>query len=241
MVNLSILFNFIKIRKSLTPSMKKILFTLFLTISLSLSGALLKAQTIELLAGNTLNGAMNGTILGGASMAISNSDNFYHLQVGLGLGTLYGIGMAGYDIAKGEGNEVLVSGLFNDGNNSTIIVLLDTFYGAAAGAVVVTSIMLVANEPLLDGLQYGAGIGAWAGFGFGIFDTFVLAKRTNSPLAGLNRTKNNASGIVGLDLENGASLGFINPSLVQTFELTQTNFGRSINPTVEFLNFKFKF
>ena len=75
---------------------------------------------------------------------------------------------------------MIVSGTFNDGNNSTIIVLLDTFYGAAAGAVVATSVMLVANEPLVQGLQYGAGAGAIAGFGFGLFDTFVLADRSTA-------------------------------------------------------------
>ncbi|MEX0857288.1 MAG: hypothetical protein WD016_04035, partial [Balneolaceae bacterium] len=51
------------------------------------------SQTIELLAGNTLNGAMNGTLLGGATMAVTNNTDFAPLRVGVGLGTLYGIGM----------------------------------------------------------------------------------------------------------------------------------------------------
>lgn len=221
--------------------MKKLVFSLFLLISFLFPTQQSNAQTIELLAGNTLNGAMEGVILGGASMALANSDSFHPLRVGLGLGTLYGIGMGGFDIAKGEGNEILVSGLFNDGNNSSIIVLLDTFYGAAAGAVIVTSIMLVANEPLLDGLQYGAGIGAWVGFGFGVFDTFILAKRTTSPLVSVAIPNKNANGIVGLDLENGASFGFINPTVIQSFELTETRFGSTINPGVELVNFKFNF
>ncbi len=221
--------------------MKQFLISITLIFAFSLSTSIAKAQTIQLLAGNTLNGAMNGTLLGGASMAIANNDNFYPLQVGLGIGTLYGIGMGGYDIAKGEGQEILVSGLFNDGNNSSIIVLLDTFYGAAAGSIIVTSIMLVANKPLIDGLQYGSGIGAWVGFGFGIFDTFILAKRTTSPVAGLYQPNNNATGLVGIDLRNGASLGLLNPKLVQSIQLTQTSFGRTINPGVEFVNFKFSF
>lgn len=224
---------------SLTLSMKQLFFSIFLFFLFSSST--IQAQTVQLLAGNTLNGAMNGTLLGGASMAIANNDDFYPLQVGLGLGTLYGIGMGGYDITKGGGKEILVSGLFNDGNNSSIIVLLDTFYGAAAGSIIVTSIMLVANEPLIDGLQYGAGIGAWVGFGFGIFDSFVLAKTTTSPLAGLHQPTNNASGLVGLDLENGASLGFVNPSIIQTIEFTPTSFNRAFTPGVELVNFKFNF
>ena len=138
------------------------------------------AQTINTLGENTLNGALTGTLLGGASMALTNDTDFYPLQVGLGLGTLYGLGVGAYDLLKTGGNPTVVSGIFNDGNNSTIIVLLDTFYGAAAGAVVATSVMLVANEPLVQGLQYGAGAGAIAGFGFGLFDTFVLADRSTA-------------------------------------------------------------
>ncbi|MEQ9310889.1 MAG: hypothetical protein RLN90_15630 [Balneolaceae bacterium] len=221
--------------------MKKFLFSIALVFAISISTQNIHAQTVELLAGNTLNGAMNGTLLGGASMAIANSDDFYPLQVGLGLGTLYGIGMGGYDITRGGGKELLVSGLFNDGNNSSIIVLLDTFYGAAAGSIIVTSIMLVANEPLLDGLQYGAGIGAWVGFGFGIFDTFVLANTTTSPLAGVYTPSNNASGLIGVNLEKGSSLGFLNPSVFQTLELTPTSFTRSFSPGVELVNYKFNF
>ncbi len=200
-----------------------------------------KAQTVELLAGNTLNGAMNGTILGGASMALANSDDFYPLQVGLGLGTLYGIGMGGYDIVQGQGQEILVSGLFNDGSNSSIIVLLDTFYGAAAGAVVVTSIMLVANEPLVDGLQYGAGIGAWVGFGFGVFDTFFLAKRTSASIASLPVPSNNASGIVGVDFENGTSLGLIQPSLFQSLDFTSYDINLNVQAKIDLVNFRINF
>jgi len=138
------------------------------------------AQTINTLGENTLNGALTGTLLGGASMALTNDTDFYPLQVGLGLGTLYGLGIGAFDLLKTGGNPTVVSGIFNNGNNSTIIVLLDTFYGAAAGAVVATSVMLVANEPLVQGLQYGAGAGAIAGFGFGLFDTFVLANRSTA-------------------------------------------------------------
>jgi len=221
--------------------MKQIFISITLFFAISLHAYTLKAQSVQLLAGNTLNGAMNGTLLGGASMAITNSDDFYPLQVGLGIGTLYGIGMGGYDITKGGGKEILVSGLFNDGNNSSIIVLLDTFYGAAAGSIIVTSIMLVANKPLIDGLQYGSGIGAWIGFGFGVFDTIILAKTTTSPLANTQLPDNNASGFIGLNLENGASFGFINPSIVQTIELSSTSFDRSFSPGVELLNFKFNF
>jgi len=221
--------------------MKKasLVFTLLFIIS-AFSINPLKAQTVELLAGNTLNGAVQGTILGGASMALSNSDDFAALRVGVGMGTLYGIGMGAYDISAGEGQEVLVSGLFNDGNNSSIIVLLDTFYGAALGSVVVVAVALVANEKITTGLQYGAGIGAWAGFGFGIFDTFVLAERTFAPIAIANPSTN-ASGLIGLNFENNSSFGFINPTLISTKQVEDFGLASKIKPAVEMVNFKLNF
>ncbi|MBO6523561.1 MAG: hypothetical protein JJ971_07055 [Balneolaceae bacterium] len=222
--------------------MKNILLSLLFLFTLTATlSSYTKAQTVELLAGNSLNGAMNGVLLGGATMAVTNSDDFYPLQVGLGLGTLYGIGMGAHDIVQGGGKEILVSGLFNDGSNSSIIVLLDTFYGAAAGSIIVTSIMLVANEPLIDGLQYGAGIGAWIGFGFGVFDTFFLASRTSSTMASVYQPTNNASGLLGMDFDTGTSLGFMNPTLFSSIELNQTTFSKSINPGVELLNVRVNF
>ncbi|MBO6620243.1 MAG: hypothetical protein JJ892_13005 [Balneola sp.] len=211
---------------------------LFLSLSITTSSS--KAQTVELLAGNTLNGAVQGTLLGGASMALSNSDDFSALRIGVGLGTLYGVGMGAYDITTGGGQEVLVSGLFNDGNNSSIIVLLDTFYGAALGSVVVVAVTLVANERITTGLQYGAGIGAWAGFGFGIFDTFVLAERTFAPVVAAN-VNQNASGLIGMNFENKSSFGFINPIFIRTSEITKTDFNSILSPAVEVVNFRLNF
>ena len=153
---------------------------IILVLSWAIQPSKATAQTINTLGENTLNGALTGTLLGGASMALTDDTDFYPLQIGLGLGTLYGLGVGAYDLLQTGGNPGIVSGIFNDGRNSTIIVLLDTFYGAAAGAVVATSVMLVANEPLVQGLQYGAGAGAIAGFGFGLFDTFVLADRSTT-------------------------------------------------------------
>jgi hypothetical protein len=216
--------------------------SLFLTVALlfSLNTFSSRAQTVELLAGNTLNGAVQGTLLGGASMALSNSNDFAALRVGVGLGTLYGIGMGAYDITTGSGQEVLVSGIFNDGNNSSIIVVLDTFYGAALGSIIVVAVTLVANEPIVSGLQYGAGIGAWAGFGFGIFDTFVLAERTFAPV-GVASTNLKASGLVGVSFKDNSSFGFINPTLINTSEFTSTDFITTIKPAVEMVNFRLNF
>lgn len=212
------------------------LFGLFTLINISST----QAQTIELLAGNTLNGAMNGVILGGAVMGLTNDTEFDALRIGLGAGTLYGVGVGGYDLVSGSGGEILVSGLFNDGNNSSVIVLLDTFYGAATGSIIVTAVMLVANEPVLDGLQYGASIGAWAGFGFGLLDTFLLAERINyaSPIASVPQ---NANGLIGMRFENGSSLGFVNPSLIRHMDFSKSELSSTIRGNLELVNLRVNF
>lgn len=200
------------------------------------------AQTIEILAGNTLNGAVNGTLLGGATMGLTNDSDFAPLRVGVGLGTLYGIGVGTYDVVDSGGRELVVSGMFNDGNNTSVIVLLDTFYGAAAGAIVVTSVMLVANEPLLDGLQYGSSIGAWAGFGFGLFDAFLLSERiTPGSVASHLKTSNTASGLVAINLDQQKSIGLLSPSLTNTLQSGGNGFKQQIKPAVDVLNLKLSF
>lgn len=214
-----------------------IFFSLFISL-LVFSSNKTEAQTVELLAGNTLNGALQGTILGGATMGLYNSSDFAHLRVGLGLGTLYGVGMGAYDVSVSGGRDLVVSGLFNDGNNSSIIVLLDTFYGAAVGSIIVTSVMLVANNPIKEGLQYGAAVGAWVGFGFGVFDTVVLAKRTAGPAIAAYTPVTNASGFLGLSFDNGTSLGFFNPTLIQT---KAADFSQSISPAVDLMNVRVNF
>lgn len=200
-----------------------------------------KAQTVELVAGNVLNGAIQGTLLGGASMAVTNDTDFAYLRVGIGLGTLYGIGIAAYDLSYGGGREILVSGLFNDATNSSAIVLLDTFYGAALGSVIVTSVMLVANEPIVQGLQYGAGIGAWVGFGFGLFDAYALSQRSTSPLIPSATGPTSASGLVGVSFSNGTSFGFINPSLKKTLIPSSNGPQAKLATALDFVNFKINF
>jgi hypothetical protein len=200
-----------------------------------------KAQTIELLAGNTLNGAVNGTLLGGATMALNNDTDFAPLRIGLGIGTLYGIGTGAYDIASTGGQQLIVSGVFNDGNNTSIIVLLDTFYGAAAGAVITTSIMLIAERPIVEGLQYGSAIGAWAGFGFGLIDAFALAERITPSSTALGNSTNAADGLVGVRFNKSTSIGLVSPSVVQTYSLNETGITRKLNASVDLLNVKVSF
>lgn len=202
------------------------------------------AQTIELMGGNTLNGAINGTILGGAVMGLSNSTNFTPLRVGLGTGILYGVGVGAYDVSTSEGNAIVVSGLFNDGYNSSIIVLLDTFYGAAAGAIVGTSVMLIAGQPLIDGLQYGSSAGTIAGFGVGLVDAFMLSERTESvPVSARNDLRNRAPGMASLMVNENASIGFVSPSIITRYSINPSKVETSLNvdPTINFINVKLNF
>lgn len=137
-----------------------------------------KAQTIEVLGGNILNGAVTGSILGSATMGLQNSNDFAPLRIGVGVGTIAGAGLAIYDIASlPRGEQFFISGIFNDGRNTSIIILLDTFYGAAGGAIIGSASMIIANRPIVNGLQYGSSAGAWVGFGFGLIDAFAIAQR----------------------------------------------------------------
>lgn len=217
--------------------MKKVTSALFLLLFLLFNSNSLKSQSIELLAGNTLNGTVNGALLGGAVMGLTNNSDFAPLRVGVGLGTLYGIGVGAFDISQTNGSSMIVTGTFNDGNNSSIIVLLDTFYGAAAGSVIASSVMLVANEPIVKGLQYGASAGAIAGFGFGIIDSFILSDRI-IPGASAFSTSNKADGLLALSFDNNKSVGFISPSFINTYDLTADHFRTKFNPTVNLLNLR---
>ena len=196
-----------------------------------------KGQSIELLAGNTLNGTANGALLGGAVMGLTNNPDFAPLRVGVGLGTLYGIGVGAYDISQTNGGSMIVTGTFNDGNNSSIIVLLDTFYGAAAGSVIASSVMLVANEPIVKGLQYGASAGAIAGFGFGIVDSFILSERI-IPGASASVPSRTADGLLALSFQEGKSIGFLSPSLISSYELSGDQLTTKYRPAVNLLNLR---
>lgn len=136
------------------------------------------SQSAELIGGNVINGALTGSALSLAIMGLNNDASFRTLQIGLGAGLLAGTGMAIYDTALlPPGQQFFISGIFNDGKNSSIILLLDTAYGAALGTAVGTAVILIANKSFVKGVQYGASAGAWAGFGVGLIDTFVIAER----------------------------------------------------------------
>jgi hypothetical protein len=136
------------------------------------------AQGSELIGGNLLNGALLGSALGIATMGLQNNWDSRTFQIGLGAGILAGTSLAIYDVATlPQGQQFFISGVFNDGRNSSIIILLDTAYGAALGSAVGSAFALIGNKSFVKGIQYGASAGAWTGFGFGLIDCFGIAER----------------------------------------------------------------
>lgn len=207
--------------------MKRVFLILFAAILLcSIPNKQAEAQTGQLLGGNTLNGALTGGLLGGATMALSNSGDLTPLRIGLGAGILGGAAVALYDVATlPSGQHFFISGVFNDGSNSSIIILLDTFYGAAGGALLGTAVMLVANRPIIDGLQYGSGIGAWAGFGFGLLDSFMFAERNRDFISSSEVLQRNSL----IQYEYGSfEIGLLRPEMILHKQVSSD--ALSVNP-----------
>jgi len=154
--------------------MKKQILTLLAAGFLITSGV--NGQGLQSLASNTLMGTANGTLLGLATMALTDNPDWAPIRIGVGMGTLYGLGVGIYDVSVYEvGSGYRVQGMFNSTNYTSMIVLLDTFYGGVTGGVVGTAMALMVNKPLVKGLQYGTGAGLWGGFAFGLVDAFYFS------------------------------------------------------------------
>lgn len=211
--------------------------SIFLFCTILLTSTLLQkkasAQTVDLLGGNVLNGAVTGTLLGVGVMGLQNSDNFAPLRIGLGAGVLGGAGIAIHDIATlPQGQQFFISGIFNDGNNSSIIILLDTMYGAAGGAVLGSAVMLIQNKPLVEGLQYGGSAGVWAGFGLGLIDAFILSERNRDFTANVLINRSSL-----LEFDAGSvDIGIGQPALYKSISNTGNSFHYKLNPGVKILS-----
>jgi len=221
--------------------LKKHLLTLLLSIILIGSfQTSAQAQTIELVAGNTLNGAMTGVLLGGATMALQNSTDYAPVRVGLGAGTLFGIGVGIHDVsAIGKGQQFYISGTFNDGTNTSILVLLDTIYGAAGGAIVASSFSLIVHSPVVDALQYGSGTGAWVGFGFGLLDAFMFARGPNFNSESANLHQNDVDGFLTYsNASHSIQLGMISPTVFKQKEMSPETIRTNYHPSLNVINLK---
>lgn len=211
------------------------LFIFLITVTVSEKSS---AQTGQLLGGNVLNGALTGTALGAATMGLQNSSDFAPLRVGLGAGILAGAGVAVHDIVTlPQGQEFFISGMFNDGNNSSVIILLDTFYGAAGGAILGSAVMLIGNKPIVDGLQYGSSIGTWAGFGLGLFDSFFYAER-NSDFVSSNLIKR--SSLIEVEREQ-FRVGMFSPDIITRKSLDTDQFKYDVAPVLNVVSFRAQF
>lgn len=148
-----------------------------LAIFISVGSAVhLNAQALKITAANTGIGAANGALLGLGAMGLSNNPDFRYVSVGIGLGTLYGLGVGIYDVYHADPDYGFVPyrGVFHKSDYATAIVLFDTFYGGATGAVVGMAVSLIGGTHIGRGFRYGAGVGLFAGFAFGLADTFIL-------------------------------------------------------------------
>jgi hypothetical protein len=161
--------------------MKRILLTAVLLLSLS-SGAF--AQAMKVTAANTGLGALNGALLGLGAMGLSgNSDDLTPLRVGVGFGTLYGLGMGIYDATVHTNNGItnIKYGMLHSSEYSAMIPMFDTVYGGATGAVVGMAISLINGTSIRKGFVNGGSVGLFGGFLFGITDVLYFSQtRTNS-------------------------------------------------------------
>ncbi len=176
-------------------------------------------------------------------MALQNSDDFEPVRIGLGAGTLYGIGVGIYDITQtGTGQQFYKSGTFNDGTNSSIIVLLDTIYGAAGGAIIASSVALIFKKPLADALQYGSGTGAWVGFGFGLIDSFMLSQGPNYSQQAATLSKSEVSGLLTYsNASESVELGLLSPDFIKQKEFSGQRVKTTYAPSVRVVQLNLDF
>jgi len=189
-----------------------------------------EAQALKVVAGNTFAGTATGAMLGGAQMALNDDDNTMPLRYGVGIGTLAGMAVGVYD--TGREAEYLY-GTFRRSRYTGTIIMMDTFLGAATGAVVGMAVSLLTQEEIVKGVQYGAGAGAWAGFGFGLIDGFLLREHEErqpgySSVNHQSGINNNVNGLLTLQTNTNLNIGFFNPSLysypeIQNDQLTIHN------------------
>lgn len=219
---------------------KHFVLLLAIVFGITLSQNILKAQSIEILGSSTLNGAMNGVLLGGATMALQNSNDYRPVEVGLGAGTLYGIGIGAYDMSQiDKGEQFYISGTFNDGTNRSILVLLDTIYGAVGGMLVGSSVTLILQERIEQGLQYGAGAGAWLGMGFGLIDAFTLAEKPANLQASTLSSQQHVNGLITYsNADQTIQVGMINPEFIEQKQLSSKRYRSSYKPSLNVLELK---
>lgn len=206
-----------------------------LVITLSFT-QLAHSQSFKIIGTNTLMGAATGTGLGFGTMMINNNfDDFGPLRVGFGAGTLAGLGLGVYDVTYSSG---FIDGYLTSASTTGQVVAMDTFYGAATGAVVGFAITLISNDDILSGGRVGAGIGAYAGFLFGLAESFLLNSGGSSDIGGYGAMYANPKSVNGFVqvTDKNYSLGILSPSMINTNPLNP-----ALQPTVQVSHLKINF
>lgn len=223
----------------------------------------LQAQNGAVMGGNVVSSTMTGALLGAATMGLQNESQFTDpLRVGVGLGILGGIGLSVYDLVQTRGvAQPVRHGAFITTNNTGTVLLVDTIYGAVAGSLIGTAIILVSNQPLVDGLQYGGSVGAWMGFTFGLVDAFVLSQpnvQWNSPTRQRGWETPNPEALVFSQPSSGGNpmrsaygaphddaklnLRFLQPGVVSTLTAkAEAAPVRAVRPTINVVSFRLDF
>ncbi len=212
---------------------KKITVSVLALALVTLLSVDVKGQTGSLLGGNIFNSAITGTAIGAATMGVTNNSDFTPLRVGLGSGILFGAGMALYDVTTlPSGQQFYISGLINNGNNTSIILLLDTMYGAAGGALIGSAVMLIANKPIVDGLQYGSSIGTFAGFGLGLLDIFIFSERNENYISSSMSERHSLIQFS----DSNLNIGLIQPRLYSFNEFSDNSLSVEFTPGLQLLS-----
>jgi hypothetical protein len=97
--------------------------------------------------------------------------------------------------------------------------------------------MLISNQPIIDGLQYGSGVGAWAGFGLGLLDSFFIAERNRDFISSKLLQKNSLIDFQAHDVH----FDLIQPDLVAYNEFTANDISLQIEPVLNIISFQKRF
>ena len=203
----------------------------------------LQSQALKITAGNTAIGALNGALLGLGGMGLANdTDNLVPLRVGVGLGTLYGLGVGIYDVY--QNNPTLGNpsnfGVFHTSEYLTMITLFDTMYGGATGSVVGMAVALIGGTSIKKGFTQGGSVGIFGGFVFGLADAFYLSKNRTGGFEDSDYSTS-SDGFVTLSVRPNFQISFIQPQLSNYLVHEQGNIRQMNTTTLQLAHFKYRF
>lgn len=168
---------------------------------------------------NTGTGTLTGAALGGATMALQNDGNWDPMRIGVGTGTIFGLGVGFYDAYTiPRDDDYYIEALFSNGRYRGSVILMDTMYGAATGALVGSAVGLIRGTggEIVDGLRIGSATGAYIGFTFGLFDAFVIGEPVpfDEFYNGYLGSSGHTPGMFSVDVNATSSLHFLDPVLI---------------------------